>query len=89
MFPVNETDGVVHIGIIALYDIPTGGLECAIEVTIGATNGTKAGLCERGYLYTCVVVSKAMHNVLVTVLNAFHIPVFQQDLTINTIQYRE
>ncbi len=43
-YPVNEGDGVVHF-CISLYDIPAEGLECEIEVSVGATDGVKAGVC--------------------------------------------
>ncbi len=39
---INEGDGTVTVCGI-LLDIPTGGLECAIEVALQAYDGVKAG----------------------------------------------
>ncbi len=43
-YPVNEGDGAVQV-CISLYDIPTEGLECAIEVYLATTDGVKTGEC--------------------------------------------
>ncbi len=42
-YPVNEGDGAVQV-CVSLYDIPSGGLGCELEVTLGSTNGVKAGV---------------------------------------------
>ncbi len=43
VYDVNEEDGSVSV-CVALCDIPTGGLECAIEVSLDPADGAKAGL---------------------------------------------
>ncbi len=43
VFPVNEGDGAVQV-CVSLHDIPAEGLECEIEVSVGATDGVKAGV---------------------------------------------
>ncbi len=43
-YPVNEGDGAVQV-CLSLYDIPTEGLECEIEVVLSTTDGVKAGEC--------------------------------------------
>ncbi len=43
VYDVNEEDESVSV-CVALCDIPTGGLECEIEVSLDPANGTKAGL---------------------------------------------
>ncbi len=42
-YPVIEGDGAVQV-CISLYEIPTDGLECEIEVFLATTDGVKAGM---------------------------------------------
>ena len=42
MYDVNEGDGSVSVCVV-LSDIPTGGLECVIEVSLQSSDGVKAG----------------------------------------------
>ena len=43
MYDVNEGDGSVSLCVV-LSDIPVGGLECEIEVSLQTSDGVKAGL---------------------------------------------
>ncbi len=42
-YPVIEGDGTVQV-CTSLYDVPTEGLECEIEIFLGITDGVKAGM---------------------------------------------